>query len=99
MKTERWSNDDYTTRGVIDTLAKEILSKSPLLALDHVSQALERTITGSQYGSLAAVVVEECVDRLLQHPFFITDYHFGRIEINEFFQPIITVDDPAVEIV
>ena len=65
VEPEMRTNHDHRPGGVVDSLAEQVLTEPALLALDHVGQALERPIARSQHGPLAAVVVEEGVDRLL----------------------------------
>jgi hypothetical protein len=47
----------------------------------------------------AAVVVEQRVDRLLQHALLVADDDLGRVEVDQLLQPVVPVDDAAIEIV
>jgi len=42
-------DDDYRTTGIVDSLSKEILTESTLLALEHVGERFERPFTASAY--------------------------------------------------
>ena len=53
----------------------------------------------AQHRPLAAVVVEQRVDRLLQHPLFVADDDFRRVEVDQLLQPVVAVDDAAVQVV
>ena len=44
-------------------------------------------------------VVEERVDRFLQHALFVVNDHIGSLQLHQVFQPVVAVDDAAVEIV
>jgi hypothetical protein len=84
---------------VVDALAEQVLAEPALLALDHVGQALERAVARGEHRPLAAVVVEQRVDRLLQHPLLVADDHLGRVEVDQLLEPVVAVDDPAIKIV
>ena len=71
----------------------------PLLALDHVGQGLERAVARPQDRPLAAVIVEEGIDGLLEHPLLVADDDLGRIQVDQLLEPVVAVDDPAVEVV
>ena len=99
MEPERRANDDHAPRRIVDTLAKEVLAEAALLPLDHVGKALERAIARGEHRPLAAVVVKQGVDGLLQHPLLVADDDFGRVEIDQLLEAVVAVDDPAVEVV
>ena len=44
-------------------------------------------------------IVEERVDRFLEHALLIANDDVGRFELEQILQPIVTVDDAAIEIV
>ena len=67
MQPQFRADDDDRAGRVIDALAEQVLAEPALLALDHVGQRLERPIGRAEHRPFAAVVVEEGVDRLLQH--------------------------------
>ena len=70
-----------------------------MFTLDHVGQRLQRSVRRTEHGAFTPIVVEECIDRLLQHPLFVTDDDFWRVQINQFFQSIVSIDDTTVEVV
>src|SRR5450631_576436 len=61
------THDDDRTARVVDALAEQVLTKPPLLALDHVGQRLERPAVGAGDRPSAAAVIEQRIDRLLKH--------------------------------
>ena len=99
VESEVGAHHDHAACGVIDALAKQVFTEPALLALDHVGEALERAVARSQHGPLAAIVVEERIDRLLQHPLLVADDHLGRIEVDQLLEAVVAIDDPAVQIV
>ena len=53
----------------------------------------------AEHRPFAAVVVEQRIDRLLQHALLVADDDFGRVEIDQLLEPVVAVDDAAIEIV
>ena len=90
---------DHRPGRVVDALAQEVLAEPALLALDHVGQGLERAVARAQDRPLAAVVVEQGVNGLLEHPLLVADDDLGRVEVDQLLEPVVAVDDPAVEVV
>ena len=91
-------HDDRTAR-VVDPLAQQVLTEPALLALQHVRQALERTVARPGHRPAAPTVVEEGVDRLLQHALLVVDDDLGGAEVEQPLQPVVPVDHPPVEVV
>ena len=94
----RSHHDDGAT-GVVDALAEEVLAEATLLALEHVGERLERAVAGARHRATTTAVVEESVDRLLQHALLVVDDDLGRTEVEKALQPVVAVDHAAVEIV
>src|SRR3954452_3611675 len=99
MQLEAGANNDHTARRVVDALTEQVFPEAALLALDHVGERLEWPVGRTEHWTLAAIIVEQRVDRLLQHPLLIAYDHFRRIEIDELFEPIVAVDNSAIQIV
>ena len=62
-------------------------------------ERLERALVGTGDGLAAAAVVEQRVDRLLQHAPLVADDDLRRVELEQALQAVVAVDDAAVEIV
>ena len=99
LQAQARPGDDHRTTGVVDALAEQVLTEAALLALEHVGQRLQRTVAGARDGAPATAVVEQRVDRLLQHPLLVVDDDLGSAEVEQPFQPVVAVDHPAVEVV
>ena len=99
MQLELGAHHDHGAAGVVDALAEQVLAEAPLLALQHVGERLERALVGPGDGLAAPAVVEERVDRLLQHPLLVADDDVGGVQLHEPLQPVVAVDDAAVEVV
>ena len=94
----RADHDDRAAR-VVDALAEQVLAEPALLALEHVGERLERAVARSGDRTTAAAVVEQRVDGLLQHALLVVDDDLGRTEVEQALQPVVPVDDAAVEVV
>ena len=94
----RTDDDDGTAR-VIDALAEQVLTETSALALEHVAQRFQRTIAGAGDGAAMATVVEQRIDSFLQHALFVADDDIRRLELEQVLQPVVPVDDAAIEIV
>ena len=94
----RTDHDDRTAR-VVDALAEQVLTEPALLALQHVAERLERAVARTGDGTTTTAVVEQGVDRLLEHAPFVVHDDLGRTEIEQALQAVVAVDDPAVQVV
>ncbi len=92
-------DDDDGAGRVIDALAQQVLAEAALLALNHVGQRLQRPIAGAEHRPLAAVVVEQGIDRLLQHPLLVADDDLGGVEIDQLLEAVVAVDNATIEVV
>ena len=93
------AGDDHRAAGVVDALAEQVLAEAALLALEHVGERLERPVARAGHGAAAAAVVEQGVDGLLQHPLLVVDDDLRRAEVEQPLEPVVPVDDAAVEVV
>src|SRR6185312_4579148 len=92
-------DDDDRAAGIIDALAEQVLPEPALLALEHIAERLQRALVGAGDDAAAAAIVEQRVDRLLQHALFVAHDDVGRAQLDEALQPVVPVDDAAVKIV
>ena len=99
VQLERGADDDDRAARVVDALAEEVLTEPALLALQHVAERLERALVRTGDGLAAATVVEQGVDRLLEHAALVPDDDLRRVELEQALEAVVAVDDAAVEIV
>src|SRR5690606_1232076 len=99
VQLQRRADDDHRTARVVDALTEQVLTEAALLALDHVGQRLQRPLVRAGDRAAAAAVVEQSVDGLLQHALLVAHDDVGRVQLEQPAQPVITVDDPAIQIV
>ena len=99
VQTQRRADSDDRTTGVVDTLAQQVLTETTLLALDHVGQRLQRTLVGTGDGTTATTVVEQRIDRFLQHALLVAHDDVRCIEVEQTLETVVAVDHAAVQIV
>ena len=99
MQFQFRTDDDDRTARIIDALAEQVLTETSAFALEHVAERFERTIAGAGDSAAVTAVVEQGVDRFLQHALFVADNDVRRLELKQVLQPIVAVDDAAIEIV
>ena len=99
VQLELGTDDDHRTAGVVDALAEQVLAEPALLALERVAQRLERAVVGAAQHAAAAAVVEQRVHGFLEHALFVADDDVGRLQLHQLLQPVVAVDDAAIEVV
>src|SRR6202012_1961155 len=65
------ADHDDRTAGVVHPLTEQVLTEPTLLTFEQIRQRLERTVARSGDRTAATTVVEQRVDRLLQHPLLV----------------------------
>ncbi len=91
-------HDDRTAR-VVDALAEQVLPEAALLALDHVAERLQRPVALALDRARAAAVVEQGIDGLLQHALLVAQDDARRLDLDQLLQPVVPVDDAAIQVV
>ena len=99
MQLQLGADDDHRAAGIVDALAEQVLAEAALLALQHVGERLQRPLVGAGDDAAAPAVVEQRVDRFLQHALFVADDDVGRAQLHQPLQAVVAVDDAAVEVV
>ena len=69
------------------------------MPFERVGERLQRPVVRALQDAAAAAVVEQRVDRLLQHALLVAHDDLGRAELEQLLQPVVAVDDAAIEIV
>ena len=72
------ADHDHRAARIVDALAEQVLAEAALLALQHVGERLQRALVGTRDDAAAPAVVEQRIDRLLQHPLLVADDDVGR---------------------
>ncbi len=99
MQTQLRPDDDHRSTGIVDALAEQVLTEATGLALEHVRERLERALVGAGDRAAAPAVVEQCVDRLLEHALLVAHDDLRRIELHQSLESVVAVDHAPVEIV
>ena len=92
-------DDDNGTARIVDTLTEQVLTETSLFALEHIGQRLERAVARPCDRAAAAAVVDQRVDRLLEHTLFVAHDDVGRAKLQQLLQTVVAVDDTAVQVV
>ena len=90
---------DYRTAGIVDAFTQQVLTETSLLAFQHIGQGFQRPVAGSHNGTAAAAVIDQGVYSFLQHTFFITYNDVRRMQFQQPFQPVVTVNDTAIQVI
>src|SRR5271166_3083029 len=99
MQLELGADDDHRAAGIVHPFAQQILPEATLLALEHVGERLQRPLVGAGDDAAATTIIEQRIDRLLQHALFVADDDVGRAQLDQPLQSIVPVDDAAIEVV
>ncbi len=99
MQLELGADHDHGPPGVVDSLAEQVLAETPLLALEHVRQGLESPVSRTGHRASAPPVVEQGVDRFLEHPLLVVHDDLGSPEVEQPLQAVVAIDDPSIEVV
>src|SRR3546814_4499067 len=56
-------------------------------------------LVGAGHGFAATTVIQQRIDRLLQHALFVAQDNVGRLQFQQALQTIVAVDDAAIQVV
>ena len=93
------TDDDNRAAGIVNTLAKQVLAEAALLALEHVGQGLEGAVVRAGDRTAAAAVVNQGVDRFLQHTLLVAHNDVRCAQLKQALETVITVNNAAVQVV
>src|SRR6266704_933473 len=99
MKFQLWADDNNRASRVVDTLAEQVLAETSPLALEHVTERLERPIASAGDSATVPAIVEQSVHRFLQHSLFVANDDVRRLEQKQILKPVVTINNPTVKIV
>src|SRR5690606_10393394 len=99
MQLEGRTYHDHGTTGVVHSLTEQVLTEATLLALDHVSQRLQRTLVGTGDGATATTVVQQRVHRLLEHALLVAHDDVRRVQVEQTLEAVVAVDHTTIQIV
>src|SRR5579864_4518662 len=99
VQLEFRANDDHGTSRIIDALAEQVLAEAALLSLERVGKRFERAVVRAAQNAAAASVIEQRVHGFLKHALFVADDDVRRVQLHQFLQAVVAVDDASIEIV
>ena len=70
-----------------------------MFTLEHVGQGFQRTVAGTGNRTAATAVINQSIYCFLQHTFFIADNDIRRMQLQQTFQTVVTVNNTAIQIV
>src|SRR5215212_10201725 len=98
MHLEARADHDHRTARVIYALAQKVLPEAALLALEHVREALQRSVSGAGYCPTPSAIVEESIHGLLKHPLLVIHDHVRSPELEQSAEPVVAVDNPTIQV-
>src|SRR5690606_15220849 len=99
MQLQLGTYHDHGTAGVVHTLTQQVLTETALLALQHIGEGFQGAAAFCLHRVGFAGVIEQGVHGFLQHTFFVTQDHLGRLDLYQAFQAVVADDHPAVQVV
>ena len=93
------SYNDNGTSGIVYTFTKQVLTETSGFTLQHVGKRFQRTVARSCYRTAAAAIIDQRVYSLLKHTLLVADNDIRCMKLDEAFQTVVSVDDPAVQII
>ncbi len=90
---------DHRAARVVHALAEQVLAEAALLALEHVAQALQAVLALARHRPPTPAVVDQRVDRLLEHALLVAHDDLGRVQLHQALQAVVAVDHPPVQVV
>src|SRR5688500_2333785 len=99
MQAELRTDDDDRAARVVHALAEQVLAEPSLLAFQHVAERLEGTLATPPDRLGATTVVEQRIDRLLEHALLVPENDFRSAMHDQLLEPVVAVDDAAVQVV
>ena len=90
---------DNTSPGVVNTLAQQVLTETSGFPLQHVGKGLQRPVSGACYRMASSAVVDKGIHRFLEHSLFVSDNDIRSTQLQQSFQTVISVNNPAVQII
>ena len=99
IQLELRPHDNHRPAAVIYPFAQQVLAKAPLLAAQQIRQRLQLVIVAARDRPASPAVVNKRVNRLLQHPLFVADDYFGRLQVYQPLKPVVAVDNAPVQVV
>ena len=77
MQTQGRAYHDHGTTGVVNALTQQVLTETTLLTFNHVSKRFQRTLVGAGDGTAATTVIQQRINRFLQHALLVAHDDIG----------------------
>ena len=93
------ADNDNGTAGIVNTLSKQVLTETSLLAAKHLRKGFERAVAGAGHGAATPAVVDKSVNSFLEHALFVPDDNIRRAILYQLDESLIPVDNAPVKVV
>ena len=93
------TNNNYRTTGIVNTLTQQVLTETTLLTLEQVAQGLQWTATWASNWAATTTVVEQRVNRFLQHALLVVHDDLRCAEIDHALETVVAVDNATVQVI
>ena len=91
---------DYNgTSGIVDTFSEKVLTERPCFPFSMSERDLSGLFDGPVTFFTVLTVVEQGIDRLLQHSLLILDYYGRGAEFKQSFQTVVSVYHTSVKVI
>ena len=99
MHVQLRSDDDNRTGGVVDTFTEQVLAEAALLTLQGIRQGLQGAVAFALDGTGFLRVVEEGVDRFLEHALLVAEDDLRSLDLDEPLEAVVADDDATVQVI
>ncbi len=93
------ADDDDAPTGIVDAFPKQILAESSLLSAQQIRKRLQGPVPLHDNLPVLLAVVNQSINRFLQHPFLVFGDEAGRALFVLLLQAVVPVQNSSVEIV
>ena len=93
------TDHDHGTAGIVHALAQQVAAETALLALEHVRQRLQLAAAAAAQRLAALAVVDQAVDRFLQHALLVAHNHVRRTQLQQALEAVVAVNHAPVQVV
>ena len=92
-------DDDNAAAGIVHALAQQVLAEAALFAPEHIRKGFEGPVARAGDRAAPTAVIDESIHCLLEHALLVADDDIRRFELQQPVQPVVPIDNPAVQVV
>ena len=99
VQLECRANHDHRAARIVYALTQQVAPEAALLAFQHVTKRFEFAAATAAECLTALRVVDQRVDRLLQHALLVAHNHVRRAQFEQTLETVISVNDAAIQVI